>query len=132
MTETYEEFLRDAKTNEMFHGANLIEAEASYSNRLPRYNIYAWGKDLLESDSDLSEDQVCYIIKNLRRTAAGYMTGPAGLTINHVTVIANISIGFDTIEDLVDFDFTGMHLHRIIRQGDKFVVKCGKFSHKGR
>ena len=131
MTETYEEFLKDTEeTKKIFYSVGIIKGEALCAERFTKYNIYSWGRDLLERQFDLSEDQVCYIIKNLKRTAAGYMRGPAELDINHVTVVADKSIGFDTIEDLVNFDFSGMHLYRITRQGGMFVVRCGT-SYKG-
>ena len=126
MTETYEEFLKDDKeTKEIFYSVGIIKGEATCSDNIPKYNIYSWGRDLLERNLDLSEDQVCYIIKNLRRNAAGYMRGPAELDINHVAVVADKTISFDRIEDLVEFNFTGMHLYEINIQEGRFVVRYG-------
>ena len=131
MTETYEEFLKDTEeTKKIFYSVGIIKGEASCSDKMPKYNIYSWGRDLLERQFDLSEDQVCYIIKNLKRTAAGYMRGPTEMDINHVAVVADRTISFDSIEELVDFDFSGMHLYRISPLGGRFVVRYGT-SYKG-
>jgi len=123
MTQTYEDFLKNAETKEMFYSAAIIKGEASCSDNIPKYNIYSWGRDLLERCSDLSEDQVCYIIKNIKRTAAGYMSGPTELDINHLPVVANRTITFHTIEELVEFDFSKMHLYKISLQDGRFVVR---------
>jgi hypothetical protein len=53
------------------------------------------------------------------------MRGPAELDINHVAVVADKTISFDRIEDLVEFNFTGMHLYEINIQEGRFVVRYG-------
>lgn len=125
MSETYEQFLEHKTFDGVSRAVSLINGEAQCAERLKKFNIYSWGKFLLDEQL-LGDDEIGYIITNIRRTAAGYMCSPTELDNNHVPIIATKSVLFETIEDIVNFNFSGMHLYTITNQYGIYKVRYGE------